>query len=91
MGRVLLSKAATERYVFGISWAGITDAKALEFSVNLLTKPEECFVYLYASGNEQILADQSLVYCKVIADQCRIERSAVDDRNTITAYFEQMA
>jgi hypothetical protein len=90
-GKIMLTRDRRPRYVFMVRWSLVTDAKALDFCSKILANPNRC-VYLYApdTGNAEILAGNNLVYCRVLADNCMVERSTVDDRNTVTAYFEQI-
>ena len=89
MGSLDLCKPGEPRLLFRVKWDLITDAKAESFCETVLDDPQRRYVFLYTSGNDQILADNKLVYCRVLSDQCSVSKGPLTDQNTITAAFVQ--
>lgn len=89
-GNVRVSRGLPERRVFNIHWSGVTDAKAVSFFSSILANDRQRLVFLYAPTRTEILDDLVLVHCRVLAEQCRLDRASVLDWNAITAVFEEV-
>lgn len=92
-GNVILNRASEPRYVFQFQWEGVTDAIVNNFKTKLLSNPREDLVFLYTTDNDQILADNQLIHCRILSQQVTITKEhhkASDSWNTITAAFEEV-
>ena len=89
MGNIILTRTDLPRYVFNITWEGVTDVLTTAFKDNLLKKSFDNYVYLYTTSAE-ILADNTLVYCRLIDESTSVTKTKIPNYNIINASFEQV-
>lgn len=90
-GHTIMSKAFYPRHRLTVEWDGISDAKANEFLNKVLLNPWRNTVYLYTQNYKDPLYDNTLLFCRVISENCSIEkRNDVDDWNDIRIEFEEV-
>lgn len=90
-GQVIMSKAFYPKHRFTVEYDGITDAKANEFMSKILGDPYRSTVYLYAESFQDPLYDNRLIHCRVIADDCSVEKdNETPNWNNIVAVFEEI-
>lgn len=90
-GGYRMSRVDQMRFAYVMDWQMVDDANAQAFCDKILSDPLRRYVFLYSSGNDQILADQKLVHCKVNAEQCGISRMKKANCNYVHGVFEQVA
>jgi hypothetical protein len=89
-GHTIVSKAFYPRSSVTIEWDGVTDAKSNEFLRSVLSDPYRGSVYLYTEQYKDPLFDNTIMFCKVMADDCSITKdNDVDNWNDIVAVFEE--
>lgn len=89
-GNVSFVKGSEYGYRFEFTWEGVSDANVNSFADKLLSNPYDNYVYLYETGNNELLADMELVYCRIIAEETLVSKTDTLDWNIITAVFEQV-
>lgn len=90
-GHTIMSKAFYPKHRFTIEFDGVSDAKANEFVSKILGDPYRSTVYLYAESFQDPLYDNRLIHCRVIADQCSVDKdNETPNWNDIVAVFEEI-
>jgi hypothetical protein len=90
-GQVIMSKAFYPKHRITVEWDGLSDAKANEFLNKILKDPYRDTFYLYTSNYKDPLYDNTLLHCRVVANQCSIKKANdVLNWNDITAVFEEV-
>jgi hypothetical protein len=87
-GQVLMTKAFYPKHRFTVEWDGVTDAKATAFKTTILNNPYRDYVWLYAATYADPLYDNKLVYCKVVDEECSVEKQK-DNWNVVKCVFEE--
>lgn len=86
-----MSKAFYPKHKVRVEWDGVSDAKANEFANKILSDPFRNAVYLYTSNYKDPLFDNTLMLCRVVANECSITKSNdVLNWNDIIAVFEEI-
>ena len=90
-GHVLMTKSTHARHRVTVEWDGVTDAKAAEFCAKILGNPYRNSVFLYTSTYLDPLYDNRLMHCKVMDDECSVEKQSVSGNwNNVVAVFEEL-
>lgn len=92
-GNVVFCRCKDPQFVFEVAWEKVSDAKLEDFYNYLLDRPNEDLVFLYTDGNDEILADQGLVHCRILSESVRVQRSKYttdESLNSVIAIFEQV-
>lgn len=89
-GRIHVTRISEPKYIFNFEWLGVTAAKAQEFCEDLLKDPWRHYVFLYADGNDELLAGNELAHCRLVADNVEVIAANYPDAYTIRASFEQV-
>lgn len=90
-GHIIMSKAFYPKHRFTIEWDGVSDAKANEFATKILGDPYRNTVYLYTATFKDPLYQNTLMHCRVVANDCNIVKSNVAPNwNDIRAVFEEV-
>jgi hypothetical protein len=90
-GHTIMSKAFYPKHKVTVEWDGVSDSKANEFVNKILKDPYRNTVYLYTATHKDPLYNNTLMHCRVVADQCRITKpNDVLDWNDIVAVFEEV-
>lgn len=90
-GHTLMTKAYHPKHRFTFEWDGVTDAKATEFMTSILDNPYRDSVFLYAATYSDPLYDNKLIFGRVIAEDCEVNKETVDgqDWNSIKLVVEE--
>jgi hypothetical protein len=88
-GNILMTRAFYPRLKLTVEWDAVTDAKAAEFETSILKNPFRDSVFLYAATYNDPLYDNKLLHCRVLSEECSVERKK-QDWATVKAVFEEL-
>ncbi len=73
-----------------LEYDGLSDALVNSITANLLRDPYRRTVFLHAVTYTEVLFGNSLLHCRVVADECSIERTTKANWNNVKLVFEEM-
>lgn len=88
-GTKRVSRHSEARYVFNLTWTGVSDDKVTEFVSKIASRSHLSRFFLYTTSVHYVLNSERVLHCKLI-DWQSDNSAGVPDFNTVSATFEEI-